>query len=691
MNRYFNNLLFSPFLWAIAPTAIALIFISDIGSPYIFNIQPGLVSSGDQVYYQDLNNDGTTEQIHAKPGEPLNNLPVMTNDGRYYDQWNFPDQFLPGISELTFGDYDDNGLSEIYVFTLRKDSIFLNAFEPFDSSGFRLVRKFITIVNLVDGENNSVIKPIGFFDNDHDTLKEFYFAITTGFGLQPRNCYFLNLGTLKLTVSKNFGVNFNSPSFADLNNDATPEIITSTSSPGNQKTQELFSDKSAWLMALDLNLNFIFPPEEFAGFGGRIDVEPLNGQSENKLLAIYNYNGRNQPKMAPGLRVYSSSGKMNTEKSFSDLGIGESQAVVVTRNDRSEFAVLSNPVYIFNSRLDLVKSVSLPLSSDYTHRLVDLENDGIREIILYSKAEHKLLLCTHEFNVMGSAQLDFPETEWRASVARNSSKPEKICLSSGDHQWHLTLVRNKSYLFRYVIYPAIYFGFAGLIFATRKITTRQVEKREALKKRLLQLQLQSIKSQLDPHFTFNVLNSISSLLYLDDRKTAYDALNIFTRLLRQLLADADKIYRPLGEEISFVANYLVLEKIRFSNFDYRIEVSDALSGNELVPKMAFQIFAENSLKHGLVPKGSGGLLIITASKQHNTLLLTIEDNGIGRKQSAKLNAEQGKGLKINHGFYDTLTQLTGKIIESKITDLYDVDGNASGTKVEVRIPLDLSL
>ncbi|MBK7713420.1 MAG: histidine kinase [Bacteroidales bacterium] len=78
--------------------------------------------------------------------------------------------------------------------------------------------------------------------------------------------------------------------------------------------------------------------------------------------------------------------------------------------------------------------------------------------------------------------------------------------------------------------------------------------KEDLNNRLINLQLQGIKSQLDPHFTFNTLNSIASLIYLEDRHTAYDYMRKFTQLLRCMLNDAEKIYRNLGDELEFVTH-----------------------------------------------------------------------------------------------------------------------------------------
>jgi LytS/YehU family sensor histidine kinase len=210
-----------------------------------------------------------------------------------------------------------------------------------------------------------------------------------------------------------------------------------------------------------------------------------------------------------------------------------------------------------------------------------------------------------------------------------------------------------------------------------------------LNNRLLTLQLQGIKAQLDPHFTFNTLNSIASLIYLEDRHAAYDYMRKFTQLLRSMLNDAEKIYRNLGDEIEFVTTYLELEKLRFGEkFNYEIEIGEGVSKLEQVPKLVLQTFTENAVKHGIMPSLSVGLVKISVVREKDYLRITIEDNGVGRKNSAGQSESTGKGLKLTGEFYEILNRLNKKPIRHVITDLYNASGDPAGTRVEVWVPLD---
>jgi sensor histidine kinase YesM len=250
--------------------------------------------------------------------------------------------------------------------------------------------------------------------------------------------------------------------------------------------------------------------------------------------------------------------------------------------------------------------------------------------------------------------------------------------------------KNNFYYLGYLAYPGIYLLFFLFIFMIKKINTYQVVQKESLKQRLISLQLQGIKTQLDPHFTFNTLNSVASLIYLEDRQAAYDYMNKFTQLLRTMLNDAESIYRSLGEELEFVTTYLDLEKLRFGDkFTYEVRIADGISQKERVPKLVLQTFAENAIKHGIMPRSEGGKLKIIVNKETDYLKLTIEDNGIGRAKAAGQSTSTGKGLKLTNEFYHILNQINKKQLRHKITDLYSRKGEPAGTRVDVWVPDNL--
>ena len=137
----------------------------------------------------------------------------------------------------------------------------------------------------------------------------------------------------------------------------------------------------------------------------------------------------------------------------------------------------------------------------------------------------------------------------------------------------------------------------------------------------------------------------------------------------------------------FVENYLDLEKLRYKDkFIYKITISDNVDHNWRIPKMVLQTYVENSIKHGLRHKETGGLLTIHIKANNKQLELSIEDNGIGRKKAAEVSTgSTGKGLGIMEHYFTLFNKYNDTKIRHEIIDLTDA-GVAIGTRVVVTIP-----
>jgi LytS/YehU family sensor histidine kinase len=222
----------------------------------------------------------------------------------------------------------------------------------------------------------------------------------------------------------------------------------------------------------------------------------------------------------------------------------------------------------------------------------------------------------------------------------------------------------------------------------RRVFINQRRKAER-EKELIELQLKTIKSQIDPHFAFNAINTIASFIITEHPDVAYDYFTRFARMIRKILEDNENISRLLKEEIDFVRNYLELQKMRFKDkFEYSIILDDDVSGDVHVPKMIIQSFAENSIKHGLMHRKSGGLLTIAIRKENSALQVIIEDNGVGRERAAQLNpGSTHRGFKIVEHISELYRKLYHIGIDQVIEDLKDEEGNALGTRVVLRIYL----
>jgi len=223
----------------------------------------------------------------------------------------------------------------------------------------------------------------------------------------------------------------------------------------------------------------------------------------------------------------------------------------------------------------------------------------------------------------------------------------------------------------------------------------QVREKENLKVRMATNELKALRSQMNPHFIFNSLNSIQHFIMSNDEISASKYLNTFAKLIRTILNNSERATASIREEIDSLRLYLELESLRFENkFEYEIKVGDGLDIDyHEVPTMLIQPFAENAIIHGLLPKKSSGRLEIRIELVNNFILCSIIDDGIGRRKAMEMKEHSIRkmhksfGLKITQDRLDLLNYLHKSSLNVNIVDLQNGDGHSTGTKVEIYIPL----
>jgi LytS/YehU family sensor histidine kinase len=212
-------------------------------------------------------------------------------------------------------------------------------------------------------------------------------------------------------------------------------------------------------------------------------------------------------------------------------------------------------------------------------------------------------------------------------------------------------------------------------------------------RKISELEKRALQAQMNPHFIYNCMNSIQQFMVVHDFEGAMKYLTRFSRILRAVLNMSAQSRVPLTDEIKLIEDYLELENMRFPNkFSYRIDVDPDLNVHTVeIPPFFIQPQVENAIRHGLLRKEGGGLLVLNIRQEETYLKVTVEDNGIGRRASLALRLDEShresKGLSIVQERLSHLHQANG-IHPLTITDLYDASDNPAGTKVEVFLPLD---
>jgi len=210
--------------------------------------------------------------------------------------------------------------------------------------------------------------------------------------------------------------------------------------------------------------------------------------------------------------------------------------------------------------------------------------------------------------------------------------------------------------------------------------------------KLNELENSALRTQMNPHFIFNSLNTINSFINRNEPARANQYISKFSKLIRLILDHSRQKKINLADELEVVELYIQLERIRFDNkFEYSIHVDEMIDTDTTeIPPLILQPFVENAILHGLLPLQKIGLLNISIQRKENALYCIVEDNGIGRIQAKKNKPMEAVNRK-SHGIDITQKRIelfnkehdyTGHV---HIIDLEDATGRSTGTRVEIPV------
>jgi len=220
----------------------------------------------------------------------------------------------------------------------------------------------------------------------------------------------------------------------------------------------------------------------------------------------------------------------------------------------------------------------------------------------------------------------------------------------------------------------------------------EFDKEVAFQKKLANVEMMALKSQMNPHFVFNCLNTIKLFVLENKTEKASRYISDFAKLLRIALNESRLDLTSLDQELESIKLYIELEKMRFEQkFDYVISFPNNLNLNQYkVPPMLLQPFVENAIQHGILPSKNIGKLTVDIKKESGYFTYTILDNGIGRVASQKIKINNqlnpSLGINITNDRLKLIKTIYGMEATINIIDL-EQNGIAQGTKVVVKIPI----
>ena len=170
-----------------------------------------------------------------------------------------------------------------------------------------------------------------------------------------------------------------------------------------------------------------------------------------------------------------------------------------------------------------------------------------------------------------------------------------------------------------------------------------------------ELELRSIRSQLNPHFVFNALNSIQGLVNANEKEKANQYLSDFSNMMRDTLSGNSKDYSPLETELAILDRYLKLEQLRFG-FGYEIKVSDSINATSIeIPTLLLQPLVENAVKHGVAQLLSKGKITIEINKLGKDQIFEIKENGQGFIEAQE--NKEGYGIRLTRERIHLINQI----------------------------------
>lgn len=238
----------------------------------------------------------------------------------------------------------------------------------------------------------------------------------------------------------------------------------------------------------------------------------------------------------------------------------------------------------------------------------------------------------------------------------------------------------------FILLSVLFLGTVAYWYLRQRI--KRINQRLRLENNLVDMERKALRLQMNPHFIFNALDSISSFIFRNDVEQAVRYLNNFAKLMRLTLESSMEHLHPVESEVSILKNYLELEKLRFQGkLEYDIEVSDDIDYDVGIPPMLIQPHVENAILHGIKPKDGLGKVWIRFFLEEELLVCEIEDDGIGREKSRELTKRRdhrSMATQINRDRLELLKKSLGGNVEIQIIDKI----KASGTKVRISLPAE---
>ncbi len=679
-----------PAILALALTLGLIRYVPALSTRYLLKVERTEEIEADYVrHYHDLNGDGTSEIIELFYNSSENlAVKIRHLSEATINQFNLPGRLADGGAELDLYDVNGDGHTDVLICSEKNDTMYLSIIDDVFSHPTRFKCFALDPINQYNDYADYNFIPGGISDLNGDGHTEYVLAINGGHSLQPRRVYAIDYHNDTVLRSPVSGAAIHSLRLFDLDGNGLDEILVNTTATDNFDFDFPYMDTTAWLVMLNSKLDYCRPPVSMNDHLSFVELEPFTYEGEGFILSNQRY--REGDKVYALFSIYDEFYTVICERRMIRP---RSRNLTFFRDSEStelEHLKLITDEKVYSLDFDLSFTDSLrrevPRGFDHSKARFDLDGNDDMEYIFRSNQDIVVLRSDLRHPALCDVDLTEHDMRSRISVIKEDSGDRLLFVHQESEDTWLSYHQNGWIKYRVLLYPLIFVLLFGLFYHTGNLQIRMVRKRYEKDRLISQLQLQSIKNQLDPHFTYNALNAVGSLIYKGEKDLAYQYLKGVTDLLRMVSGDAPDVCWTLAEELDFVRKFLEIEKLRFrEKFVYSIAGESAL-GEIQMPKLSVLTFVENALKHGLRNKVDDRKLEIALAALDGGLKIGIRDNGVGRQSAEKYREEKsGKGIKIMKKYFKQFNEASGRKARFEITDLFDTEGKPAGTLVEIFI------
>ncbi len=655
-NRFLHHITRPGLISLLITVLILLIFPWRIDKFSAELVDSKLHEEGANFYMQDFDGDGRQEQMLLFPNTLGNASFHLFNDrGELLNQWNYQEKFLNRKYTARFTDINRDGFLEVANFTRRRDSVFLNIVQPLDENGFPRRQVFIdSIGNYVPGrayEDLHEVGSTGLYNdrgNGRDSL--LFFTLESGYSGYPRNLYRLNLKDGSLKRSPHLGNRLAGFNVADLDGNGSPEFLMMVNSSSNDRwfhdSYHERTDESSWLMVLDSELQFFLPPREFTSEFSSVIPDTLIRKGRTRLLVAVL--SKKQDELPSHFLVLDNRGKV-----LDSAAIGRSQLKIRRKEQGGGFLVYvlqEGRLLDYDRELRLQNEMELPGSTEF-HGM-DIDGDGKLEWVFKDTQKDELRISTPDFAHITSIRLPVRLWDKDPIGVQRLSGGSLFWVFSGNRLFRFTYELNPWYYGRLAIYPLVYLLILGVVYLIMKAQSWQEGRKREVERQIAELQLRTIKNQMDPHFVFNAISTIADMR-LEDKWEADKFIGEYSDFMRRTISGSDKIIYSLREEIEYIENYIRLQKLRLGfNFRHEIHVENGVNLDLQIPKHLLYSYVENAIKHGLSRMGKEGALYIQLFRREGNLILIVFNNAAFQEAENNTRYSTGNGMRIMQEMFD---------------------------------------